>query len=109
MHKADHLGTELGIRVDSIQYAIANGFERTAYKIVKPALHRFGKYCLRLYDYVYVNQKADVTPCCGMPGYKVGNLLEKSLGEIWKSKEFYHFREHDNKICGRCDLWRIHK
>ncbi len=107
LHKADRLGTELGIRVDSIQHAISNGFARTAYKIVKPALHRFGRYCLRLYDYVYVNQKADVTPCCSMPGYKVGNLLEKGLGEIWKSKEFHHFREHHNQICGRCDLWKI--
>jgi MoaA/NifB/PqqE/SkfB family radical SAM enzyme len=107
LHKADHLGAELGIRVDSIQYAISNGFERTAYKIVKPALHRFGRYCLRLYDYVYINQKADVTPCCSMPGYKVGNILKKGLREIWRSEEFESFRENHNKICGRCDLWRI--
>ena len=107
LRKADRLGRELGIRIDSIQYALFDGFERTTYKILKAVLHRFGKYCLRLYDYVYINQKAEVTPCCGMPTYSVGNLLEKGLGEIWKSKEFQYFREHHNRICGKCDLWRV--
>jgi len=107
LREADRLGRELGIRVDSIQYALFDGLERTAYKILKSALHRFGKYCLRLYDYVYINQKAEVTPCCGMPKYRVGNLLEKELGEIWTGKEFQHFREHHNQICGKCDLWRV--
>ena len=107
LREADQLGRELGIRVDSIQYALFDGVERTAYRILKSTLHRFGKYCLRLYDYIYVNQKAEVTTCCGMPGYGLGNILEKGLGEIWKSKEFQYFREHHNRICGRCDLWRI--
>jgi MoaA/NifB/PqqE/SkfB family radical SAM enzyme len=107
LREADHLGRELGIRVDSIQHAVFSGVERTAYKVLKPVLHRFGKYCLRLYDYVYINQKAEVTPCCGMPMYSVGNLLEKGLGEIWKSKEFQSFREHHKRICGRCDLWQV--
>ncbi len=107
LREADRLGRELGIRVDSIQYALFDGFERTTYKILKSVLHRFGKYCLRLYDYVYINQKAEVTPCCGMPTYGMGNLLEKGLGEIWKSKEFQYFREHHNRICGKCDLWRV--
>ena len=107
LRKADRLGRELDIRVDSIQYTLFDGFERTTYKILKSVLHRFGKYCLRLYDYVYINQKAEVTPCCGMPTYGMGNLLEKGLGEIWKSKEFQYFREHHNRICGKCDLWRV--
>ena len=107
LREADHLGRELGIRVDSIQYALFDGVERTAYKILKSTLHCFGKYCLRLYDYVYINQKAEVTPCCGMPTYSVGNLLEKGLEEIWKSKEFQYFREHHNRICGKCDLWQV--
>ena len=107
LQEADRLGKELAIRVDSIQYTVFDGFERTAYKILKSALHRFGRYCLRLYDYVYINQQAEVTPCCGMPKYSVGNLLEKELGEIWRGKEFQYFREHHNLICGRCDLWRV--
>lgn len=107
LKEADRLGRELGIRVDSIQYALFDGLERTVYTILKYALHRFGKYCLRLYDYIYINQKAEVTPCCGMPMYSLGNLLEKGLGEIWKSKEFHYFREHHSRICGKCDLWRV--
>ena len=107
LQEADRLGSELGIRVDCIQYALFDGLERTTYKILKSTLHRFGKYCLKLYDYVYINQKAEVTPCCGMPKYRLGNLLEKGLGEIWRGKEFEYFREHHNQICGRCDLWKV--
>ena len=107
LREADRLGRELGIRVDSIQYALFDGLERAAYKILKYSLHRFGKYCLRLYDYIYINQKAEVTPCCGMPTYSVGNLLEKELREIWRSNEFRSFREHHHRICGRCDLWEV--
>jgi len=107
LQEADRLGKELAIRVDSIQYTLFDGIERTAYKILKPALHRFGRYCLRLYDYIYINQQAEVTPCCGMPKYSVGNLFEKELGEIWRGREFGYFREHHKRICGRCDLWRV--
>jgi MoaA/NifB/PqqE/SkfB family radical SAM enzyme len=107
LKESDRLGGELGIRVDSIQYALFDGLERTTYKILKSALHRFGKYCLRLYDYVYINQKVEVTPCCGVPKYSVGNLLEKRLEEVWRGREFQYFREHHNQICGRCDLWRV--
>jgi len=107
LQEADRLGRKLGIQVDCIQYAIFDGFKRTTYKILKSTLHRFGRYCLRLYDYVYINQKAEVTPCCGMPKYRVGNLLEKGLGEIWKSEAFQYFREHHHRICGGCDLWRV--
>lgn len=107
LQEADRLGKKLDIRVDSIQYALFDGLARVSYKILKSILHRSGKYCLRLYDYVYINQKAQVTPCCGMPKYGLGNLFEKELREIWKSKEFEDFREHHNRICGRCDLWRV--
>jgi len=107
LKEADRLGEEFGIRVDSIQYALFNGIERTAYKLLKPSLHRFGSYCLKLYDYIYVNQRAEVTPCCGMPHYRVGNLLKEELGTIWKGKDFHYFREHHHQLCGSCDLWRI--
>jgi len=107
LKEADRLVKELGIRVDSIQYALFDGVERTGYKILKSALHRFGRYCLRLYDYVYINQQAEVTPCCGMPKYDVGNLLEEELGEIWRGREFQYFREYHQRICGRCDLWKV--
>ena len=105
--EADRLGKKLNIRVDSIQYALFDGLARVGYKILKSILHRSGKYCLRLYDYVYINQKAEVTPCCGMPKYRLGNLFEQELKEIWKGKAFKNFREHHSGICGRCDLWKI--
>ena len=107
LREADHLGRELGIRVDSIQYALFDGVERTAYRILKSTLHRFGKYCLRLYDYIYINQKAEVTPCCGMPRYGLGNIFEKGFGDIWRSEQFQYFREHHKRICGKCDLWQV--
>ena len=64
------------------------------------------KYCPRNVDYVYINQKGDVTPCCWMPTYKIGNIFEQSLNEIWESHRFNVFRTNWRKICGDCNLMK---
>lgn len=105
--KAHKLGRELGVRVDCIQYAISHGMERTVYRLIKRALHRMGRYCLKTYNYVYINNAGDVTPCCLLPNLSMGNILSEDLSAIWKSSNFNEFRENQKKICGKCDLWRI--
>jgi len=106
--EADRLGREIGIQVDFIPYAISHGMERLSYRILRKSLHRFGKYCLRLYDYLYINLKGEATPCCSLPLYSVGNILDEDLGTIWKGESLKDFRREYKKICGDCDQWRIH-
>lgn len=104
---ANHLGRKLDVRVDCIQYAISAGMERAVYRLIKKALHRMGRYCLKTYNYVYINNAGDVTPCCLLPNLSMGNILEVDLAVIWKSPNFMDFRENQKKICGKCDLWQI--
>ncbi|MCX5884652.1 MAG: radical SAM protein [Proteobacteria bacterium] len=104
----EHLGAEKGIQVDFIPYAISHGMERLSYRILRKSLHRFGKYCLRLYDYLYINLKGEATPCCSLPLYSVGDILKEDLRAIWKGEQLREFRKEYKRICGACDQWRIH-
>ena len=105
--KAYRLGKKSGIEVDCIQYAVGEGIQKEIYKILKYALHCFGKYCLKTYAYVYINLNGDVTPCCGLPLYKIDNILQRELKDIWHDKKFKNFRKNQTEICGKCDLWSI--
>ena len=105
--EADRLGRRLGIQVDIIQYAISRGAKRLIYRLIKGALHRFGRYCLKTYNYLYVNIQGEVTPCCILPNHAVGDLAKEGLGEIWRGERFRDFRQNMEKVCGRCDLWKI--
>lgn len=107
MIRANKIGRDNGIQIDCIQYAVGSGFQKEIYKLLKSALHRFGKYCLKTYTYVYINLNGDVTPCCGLPLHKVDNILQKGLKDIWHGKNFIEFREKQHEICGKCDLWNI--
>jgi len=107
LKKADQLGRKLGVQVDSIQYAVSTGIKKYGYRIFKRTLHRMGRYCLRTYDYIYINNAGDVTPCCLLPSHTIGNILESDLATIWGSRRFGDFRENQKKICGKCDLWQI--
>jgi MoaA/NifB/PqqE/SkfB family radical SAM enzyme len=105
--KANRLGKEKGIQVDFIPYAVSHGIERLFYRVLRRSLHRFGRYCLRFYDYLYVNLKGEVTPCCSLPLYAVGNILENGLKEIWRGERLKDFRRKQKVICGQCDQWEV--
>jgi MoaA/NifB/PqqE/SkfB family radical SAM enzyme len=105
--EVDRLGREKEIQVDFIPRAVSRGIERFSYRMLRKSLHRFGKYCLRLYDYLYINLKGEVTPCCGLPLYSVGNILKDDLKEIWKGERMKDFRRKQKKICGNCDQWEV--
>jgi MoaA/NifB/PqqE/SkfB family radical SAM enzyme len=104
---AERLGTERGIQVDFIPYAISRGVERLSYRVLRKLLHRSGRYCLRLYDYLYVNLKGEATPCCSLPLYSVGDILKEDLRAIWKGEQLRKFRRKQKMICGNCDQWEI--
>tara|TARA_B100000315_G_scaffold184167_1_gene173174 strand:- start:27587 stop:28558 length:972 start_codon:yes stop_codon:yes gene_type:complete len=107
LDRTHKLGRENGVQIDCIQYSVGNGVQREIYKILKHALHRFGKYCLKTYSYVYINLNGDVTPCCGLPRYKIDNIIKNELKNIWYNKKFIEFREKQSEVCGKCDLWSI--
>jgi MoaA/NifB/PqqE/SkfB family radical SAM enzyme len=106
-HAAEQLGREKGIEVDFIPYAVSRGSERFAYRMLRKLLHRCGRYCLRLYDYLYINLKGEATPCCSLPLYSLGNVLNEELKAIWKGESLNNFREEYKRICGACDQWEI--
>jgi len=106
--EAERLGREKGIEVDFVPYAVSQGIERVAYRILRKFLHRSGRYCLRLYDYLYINLRGEVTPCCSLPLYSAGNILNEDLKSIWEGEQLKEFRNVYKRICGACDQWGIH-
>jgi len=92
------------IGIDFLPHAAFDGWQRIAYKIIAPLLHRGGRYCLRTYEDVYIDADGEVTPCCGLPWLSMGNILADNLQEIWQGKKFRHFRQNQQACCGRCDV-----
>lgn len=101
---------KIGLPLEMIQYFEGRGLIRALYPTLKGTLGIFGKRCLRVYDYIYINCEGIVTPCCLLPSYKVGDLNKEDLKSIYSSKAFNYFRKNHNKrvpTCKSCDLWKI--
>lgn len=92
--KALRLGKELGIMVNCPE--IEN-------KGLRPSILR-DDFCPTLYSKLYINIFGDVTPCCALPRYAVGNILDTPLLEIWNDEKFSVFRQNQRQICGLCDV-----
>ena len=105
--EADRIARFAGVQLDWIQYSVSKGITRFVYKLLRKKLHRSGRYCLKTFDNAYVSREGNVTPCCLLPQAKMGNMLDQSLPDIWKSKQFNLFRENYRDTCGSCDLWTI--
>jgi len=106
-HQADRLARDSGIQLDWLQYSVSTGMTRFFYRLLRKKLHRSGRYCLKTFDYAYVNRDGDVTPCCLLPQTRMGNAAEGDLREIWQSGRFNEFRENFRQTCGSCDLWTV--
>lgn len=109
VEKLEEWGEKYDIRVEFRPHIAFSGFSRKIYKILAPYMHQSGKHCLRVYNYMYVNVAGEVTPCCALPLWSVGSLLEEDLDKIWRSEKFNKFREHEfqRKICGKCDVLEV--
>src|SRR6056297_829781 len=92
------------VGLDFVPHTAFSGWQKILYKLVKPFLHRFGHYCLRTFNDVYINVNGQVTPCCGLPKLVIGNLVEQDLKDIWQSKKFQKFRKNQKIYCGKCDI-----
>jgi MoaA/NifB/PqqE/SkfB family radical SAM enzyme len=107
--KLDELGEKYKIRTEFAPHIAFSGISRKAYRFLAPFMHRGGRHCLRVYNYVYINLAGKVTPCCALPLWSVGDLLKGDLRDIWRSEKFKKFRQHDyqRKICGKCDVLEV--
>lgn len=105
--KAISFGDKNGIIVEFAPISIDKGLRRLIYFLFKNLLHRRGKYCLKLYNEVYIDTEGNVTPCCALPRYKIGSILNEDLQNIWSSQKFKEFRKLNKKICGECDVLTI--
>ncbi|MDE1889513.1 MAG: SPASM domain-containing protein [Planctomycetota bacterium] len=105
--ESERIAERYGLQVDNNYTAFDNSLFRLLYKKLRPMMYRFDKYCPKPYDYLYVNIDGNVTPCCDLPRYEVGNILKQSLDEIWHSENIQYFREHQNDVCGECDALRL--
>lgn len=105
--KADRLSGSLGIQLDWLQYSVSKGLTRLFYRLFRKKLHQSGRYCLKTFNYAYVNRLGEVTPCCLLPQTKMGNVIEEDLEKIWQSGQFNQFRENYRETCGSCDLWTV--
>jgi radical SAM protein with 4Fe4S-binding SPASM domain len=109
MEKIDKTFKKYPILVEFKSHTAYSGLLRRVYKLLVPFLGRGGTHCLRIYNYIYINNRGEVTPCCALPNWPVGNLLEEDLDKIWNNDMFNKFREHNyqRNICGKCDVLEI--
>jgi MoaA/NifB/PqqE/SkfB family radical SAM enzyme len=105
--KADKLAAEVGVQLDCVQYGLFSGVSRFFYKHLRHLLHRGGRYCLKIFDYAYVNVDGMVTPCCLLPHMVMGDLKKESLKGIWNGSRFKDFRKRESGFCKRCDVMRV--
>lgn len=104
--EAEKLAKKIDIRVDMFEYASFSGIKRMLWQNLK-GIFRINKWCPRLYDFAYVTIDGKVTPCCALPRFIIGDLMQQSIEEIWNSKQMQHFRENHIDICRDCDVFKI--
>ncbi|MBI4161500.1 MAG: radical SAM protein [Acidobacteria bacterium] len=101
LRRAHRLGRRLSVRVQSVlsDHGPGGGL-----------LSRLNPRCPKPFDYVYVNWKGEVTPCCNLPTLGLQNILEHDLQQVWNGKAFSRFRREQRAICGKCDVlyYRYH-
>jgi len=71
-----------------------------------PDIHPYNKICYKQWVRMDIMPNSDVTPCIQYPDIRFSNLKDKSIMEVWNSKEFTDFRKFIRKnqfpICSKC-------
>jgi len=90
-------------------HTFSKGIVRWISQKIIPLTHKKGKHCLRVYDYLFITQEGDVSPCCSLPKISFGNIFTEDINKIWFNENFRRFRETKNqrKICGKCDVLEL--
>jgi len=55
--------------------------------------------CPKSYNYLYINMDGQVTPCCNLPNYGIGDIFKDSLFSIWKDSKLNKFRADQKIVC----------
>lgn len=97
--------TKIGI--DFLPHVASDGISKLIFKLTSPFLHRFGEYCLRTYNDIYINEDGMATPCCALPNLIMGDAKKDTLESIWNGINFRRFRQKQNIACGECDVLKI--
>jgi MoaA/NifB/PqqE/SkfB family radical SAM enzyme len=88
------------------QYAKKVGADvRSTYKNMNES------FCAFLKNYLFFMPNGDVTPCCHLRHYIVGNIFKETVEDIWNGKRMKSFRRDWIRICGGCNLmmWDFRK
>lgn len=102
------LRKKYNVRIDCLQDQFYSGLKGMLYKYFKYLLG-LDSFCIRLLDFPVISQAGDMIPCCVLPNYKFGNILEEKLEDVWRGEKINNFRKNHNKVerCTKCDCWRI--
>ena len=95
---SERIAERYGLQVDNNYTAFDNRLLRSLYKQLRPVMYRFDKYCPKAYDYLYVTIDGNVTPCCDLPRYEVGNILKQSLDEIWHGENIQYLDRKSTRL-----------
>jgi MoaA/NifB/PqqE/SkfB family radical SAM enzyme len=102
LRNAEDVAAEYNIRLDS-NFSYFDGIAQSAYKILRPMMYRFDKFCLKNFDSCYININGDVTPCCELPKKSFGNVKNDNVVSIWRSEPYQSFRNGFPSDCTNCD------
>lgn len=102
-------GKKFNIRTEFRPYIAFSGVARIGYKLLAPFMGMGGQHCLRIYNYVYINMTGEITPCCALPLWSIGNILKEDLTKLWHNEKFNNFRQHNfqRHVCGKCDVLEV--
>ena len=102
LRNAEDVAAEYSIRLDT-NFSYFDGIAQSVYKILRPIMYRFDKFCLKNFDSCYININGDVTPCCELPKKSFGNVKQGNLIRIWRSEPYQSFRKGFPSDCTNCD------
>jgi len=101
----ENFSKKLQMPVDIVNYLAFRGWMRIIYKSVVRIIPRITDlYCLKNLDYLYITVDGQVTPCCELPRYILGDLKKEDLGTIWRGDKLKKFRLEQRVICKGCSF-----
>ncbi len=90
-----HFGAEMGVKINTLNRQ----------PLWLRTIRRNEDYCLKTDDSVYVTTSGEVTPCCNLREFALGNLnqTEGNLQTIWENPKWNNFFHNQRPVCMGCD------